>query len=558
MEQNMTEQELELLKQIREDLDVVEHEYGCKIDREEMLTKVLERNLNKVRPEEAALFFSGVLPSGWRQTYLGKKKLSDYLNKLRDDISVQWCKEYLEPELSALLRSESIKALFKDSEIPANDYSLGRLKHILGGKCKKKELFASREKIDRYMQKLKVEANISPHFRFIRPERFAEIVDIYLEAMEERGDCTQEELGVLLGKKQGTVSKLRKEQRNITAEKENQVLRCLYLLHIKDNLRKDLGMQNIQSLCTGNFYMNLKWIKNNRLFAAFYLAVLLGFSVRYNGYLISGIPATIADLNDLLKIHPFGKHFDPYPEDTFCAAQPKETNRNMLSLRELIRLTDQKPLFSKTEARLDKFMQMKDEYFQLLHQMPEIFFTDLPPSAFVMNYLCQYLEEMRHLRGGGRYCLMSKMETVETGWNILSSHSHLSQTLFVYLQKFFQLMEYLSDNKSYNEHPGIVSCDRIVSSHRKQEKPKPLTITQKQEYRKEFENYIDKQHPYTYLLKLLQLKFSMTMQEWYFWLKMELLWYSEKNEDCWRLFMEKCIQEAREADRRSSKNDPDT
>ena len=50
----------------------------------------------------------------------------------------------------------------------------------------------------------------------------------------------------------------------------------------------------------------------------------------------------------------------------------------------------------------------------------------------------------------------------------------------------------------------------------------------------------------------------MTMQEWYFWLKMELLWWSETNSESWHAFMEQCMEEARRADRDAAETAPDT
>ncbi len=216
MQQKMSEEELELLKQIQEDLNLVNQEYGCTVDRKKLLTELLERNADPVRPEEAELFFSGVLPSGWRNCYFREPKmLSKYLNELRKAISVDWCENYLEPELRGLQGSESLR----DCVI-----SMSQMKKNLNLSLRKENMLSSHKQVESYLREMRSKAGIAPDFRFIPPDRFAEIVDIYLEAMEERGDCTQEELGRLLGMTQSAVSKLRKEQTKTSTEREFWVL----------------------------------------------------------------------------------------------------------------------------------------------------------------------------------------------------------------------------------------------------------------------------------------------------------------------------------------------
>ena len=114
-------------------------------------------------------------------------------------------------------------------------------------------------------------------------------------------------------------------------------------------------------------------------------------------------------------------------------------------------------------------------------------------------------------------------------------------------------MEYLSDNSSVIR--SFTSCDSAVHNRRTQEESKPLTETQRKEYRVLFENYlVSKQSPNEHLIKLLRLKFSMTMEEWFIWLKMEQLCYCEKNIQSWFALMDKCIQEVKEANGQGSRN----
>lgn len=564
MEQIMTEQELELLRQIQEDLDIAVHEYGCEMSREKLLSKVLERNLNEVRPEEAALFFAGVLPSGWQQSYLRKKKLSYYLNKLRDEIYVQWCKKYLEPELSALHRSDSIKAYFKDHEIPASNNYLGILKSTLGLQCRKKDLFAFRERIDEYLKELRKQANISPHFRFIRPERFAAIVNIYLDAMEERGECTQDDLGTLLSIKQGTVSKLRNVQNNITAEKEYQVLLCLYFLIFNDDpWQKQDVINNPERLETSSF-IYLFYAKRDWLFAAIYLAILLGITIHYHSNTVFQ-PMTVDDLNHFLEDRCFDERFDPDVEDTFCINEPEKTEYDAIPLWSLVRLPD-KPSDHWKQEFMEEIMQIDAAHLRLLYRMPEVFFHDLSPHAFMLD---RYLEEMRQLRLPGLECLMSKMETITAGWEVISDPNGIAaRNLSVYLKDFYQLMEYLTDIRYFSDGETItkeyhmrMSCDLAIFQRRSQKTDKPLSEAQEREYSMLFENYYQKYWINIFwrseLIKRIKLKFSMTVQEWYFWLKMELLWFKEHKtkltDDAkrWEKFIEQSLDEARKADRDS-------
>ena len=165
MQQNMTEEELELLKQIQEDLDIAKKEYGCTMQQEDLLTEVLERSAHPVRPEEAELFFSGVLPSGWKNSYCREPKMvSDYLNAIRKEISRRWCKDYLEPQLRGLKGCESLQ----DRQI-----SISQMKKDLELPLRKENMFSSHKQIESYLKEMRKQARIAPNFRFIPPKRFA-------------------------------------------------------------------------------------------------------------------------------------------------------------------------------------------------------------------------------------------------------------------------------------------------------------------------------------------------------------------------------------------------
>ena len=601
----MTEEELELLKQIQEDLNLVKQEYGCTVDREELLKGVLERNEHPVRPEEAELFFSGVLPSGWRNCYFREPKmLSKYLNELRKAISVDWCENYLEPELRGLQGSESLR----DCVI-----SISQMKKDLNLPLRKDNMLSSHAEVESYLKEMRKRAGISPYFRFIPPKRFAEIVDIYLEAMEERGDCTQEELGRLLGMTQSAVSKLRKVKNYIPADQEFGVLLGLCKLFIRDEMRNERDTWLSMHM---DLEINLCAIKANRLFAVLYLAVLLGFSVcfrnigdsstGFNVSLTNGehLPETIGGINFYLERRGFAEQFDPDANGT-------------IPLWRLIRLPDNASLLE-AELTLNEIMGMDAAYLRLLYRMPEVFFSDLQLDVYKWHADLQsvifysykqctpyaYLKEMRKLRQPGLKCLMSKMETITIGWNMLSFYSNtvnrdysvfdpiylmcmrlgtcddsnaaqklscdsiycdnnVAQVLSVYLKEFFQLMEYLSDSRLYPDAAKVtgryqsqMSCDCAIHQN-DLEISKPLTEPQEREYRKLFEKYI-RDNWQSDLFEQIKLKISMTIQEWYFWLKMELLWWSETNSESWHAFMEQCMEEARRADRDAAETAPDT
>ena len=569
----MTKQEQELLKQIQEDLSITEQKYGCTMSREQLLTEVLERSANPVRPEEAELFFSGVLPSGWKQSYFGKpKELSHFMEKLRKAISIRWCKEYVEPEIRALQRSESLRNY---------EVSIIQMKKKLKLPLRKDNMLSSHASVEYYLKKTRKRAGISPYFRFIQPKRFSKILTIYLEAMEEHGDCTQEALSRLLGVTQGTVSKLQSEKKNISTDTEYRVLLSLFILLIRTDLRTKQDIQDI--LFRRKYYLCLclRSVKVGRLFAAVYLAVLLGFSVFERYYSGWQQPVTLAYLNQLLKEHGFSERFEPNTPGAFRVRQTKEIDRNAFPLWRLVRQPDfaSPELFWQGDLKvlkrammstsdhlsewcahreclevLDKIMQMDAEYLRLLYRMPEVFFSDLLPSISKLLPLSMFLEEMRQLRQPGLNCLMSKMEPITVGWDTRSFNSRETRMVCAYFKDFFQLMEYLSDNCFFPNTQMLIagshtqiSVDWVMNRYKNQETVKPLTDVQKREYRDLFSNYIP-MYWESHLAERIELKFSMNMQEWYFWVKMELLWYRIRSEDRWLKFMTQSMEEARKAD----------
>ncbi|MBQ6039809.1 MAG: hypothetical protein IJL32_03390 [Oscillospiraceae bacterium] len=555
MKQKLTEQELCLLQNVQNDLDIAVKNYPCTITRDQLLSKGLQRSANPVRPEDAELFFSGVLPAGWNQTYFKEPNaVADFLKSLRKLISVIWVEEYVEQELRGLKRCTPLKR---------EDISLSRMKADLGYRQRKEDMLESHEMIESYLRELRKRADIAPDFRFIPPNRFAEIVVIYLDAMEERGDCTQKQLGDFLGMAQSSVSKFRTEKKNIPTETEYRLLLAIaYLLTWEShNISREFGsgMQR----CIKRSCIDLQHTKINRDFASAYLAVLLRFQLFDGKPEKTHTPASVAQINQLLEKRGFSERFDPDAKRTFSPIQTEKTESGTISLYTLIRKPDDAVENWECNTVVDEIMKMDAAYLRILYQAPEVFFNDLISSPGKTGNPYVFLSEMRALKPAGFNYLIEKLEDLPISGEVLSygSKVYLTRKRSAFLRDFYQVMVFLTDyssqdcfRKAFRKHPLLISCDLAVAASQQYEKQKLLKGKQEQEYRRQFEFYAS-EFGTAGLLEKIRLKFSMTIPEWRIWLQMELLGFHETDDEKLQAFMTECLDEAREVDR--LKSDPD-